>query len=82
MSDCASIIISIKCYIQEVLKMYIDISDIDFSSLRNDLIKYFGTAASYMPFAMADVVRVQSASERELIRLAEESGFDLGKYIK
>lgn len=62
--------------------MYINISDIDFKSLRNDLIEYFGTAASYMPFAMADVVRVQSASERELIRLAKENGFDLGKYIK
>ena len=64
------------------MTMYIDITNIDLDSLRNDLIDHFGTAASYMPFAMADVVKVQNASYRELIRIAEDNGFDIGKYIK
>ena len=38
--------------------MEIDIDDIDFVSLRNDLIDYFGSATPFYGIAMADVVNI------------------------
>lgn len=55
---------------------------IDIERLRNDLIDYFGTAM-YSGFGMAvvDVVKVQRASDEEVISIAQECNFDLNKYV-
>ena len=55
---------------------------IDIERLRNDLIDYFGTAM-YSGFGMVvvDVVKVQRASDEEVISIAQECNFDLNKYV-
>lgn len=55
--------------------------NIDYESLRRDLIDYFGSAMSSFPIALMDVVNVETASEEELLELAIENGFDLSNYI-
>ena len=61
--------------------MEIDINDIDFISLRRDLRDYFGTAVSSNPFAMADVVNVDTASDLELLNLINDTNLDIINYI-
>ena len=53
---------------------------IDVEALRYDLIDYFGTAISYNPIAMADLVRVEAASDYEIVDIAIKNGFDISKY--
>ena len=53
---------------------------IDVEALRHDLIDYFGTAISYNPIAMADLVRVEAASDYEIVDIAIKNGFDISKY--
>ena len=56
---------------------------IDTNRLRNDMMNYYGTAMhSGSPMAQADLVHVQRASDAELIREAQKSGFDLNKYTE
>ena len=61
--------------------MEIDINDIDFVSLRNDLIDYFGMATPYNPIAMADVVNVESASDMELLNIINNTDLNLLDYV-
>ena len=61
--------------------MEIDINDIDFISLRRDLRDYFGTAVSSNPFAMADVINIDSASDLELLNLLNDTNLDITNYI-
>lgn len=51
--------------------------------LRSDLMDYYGTAMhSGSPMAQADLIHVQGASDAELVREAQKSGFDLNKYTE
>lgn len=53
----------------------------DYESLRQDLMDYYGTAMhSGFPMAVIDLSGVESASDSELIRIAEREGFDLSEY--
>ncbi len=52
----------------------------DFDSLREDLIDYFGSASGIIPIAMADVIEVETADEDKLIDIAQDAGFDLDDY--
>lgn len=61
--------------------MEIDIDDIDFVSLRNDLIDYFGSATPFYGIAMADVVKVENASNLELLNIINETTLDITDYI-
>lgn len=54
--------------------------NIDFEKLREDLIDYFGTAMGSFPIAVMNVAEVESASDRELLRIATQNGFDLSDY--
>jgi hypothetical protein len=54
--------------------------DIDFDKLREDLIDYFGSAMGMFPMAVMDVSKVERASKQELIKIAQQNGFDLRKY--
>ncbi len=56
--------------------------EIDYDKLKKDLIDYFGTALFTNPFAMSDIVKVESASLEELVEIARKNGFDLDKYNK
>ncbi len=62
--------------------MEIDINDIDFDSLRDDLRDYYGAAVSSSPFAMADVVNVDSASDIDLLNIINNTSLDIRNYIK
>ena len=54
--------------------------DIDYDRLRSDLINYFGSATPMFNVAYADVIRVQRATNEELVSIALENGFDLEDY--
>ena len=62
--------------------MEIDINDIDFDSLRDDLRDYYGTAICSSPFAMADLVNVDSVSDIDLLNLINDTNLDIRNYIK
>ena len=51
--------------------------NIDFEKLRKDVIDYFGTAMGAFPIAVMSVTEVETATEKELIRIATQNGFDL-----
>ena len=53
---------------------------IDVDSLRHDLIDYFGAASMYNSIALADLVRVQSASDNEIVNIAIRNGFNIYDY--
>ena len=55
---------------------------IDYEKLRKDLVDYFGTAFTLNSMAMVDLLRVQNASDEELVDIAKRNGFDLTKYFK
>lgn len=54
--------------------------NIDYEKLRRDLIDYFGSAIGLFPVAVLDVVRVENASNSELLEIANQNGFDLREY--
>ena len=55
---------------------------IDIDSLRNDLVDYFGTAKAkeYYPAATIDLVKLERASDEEIVRTAINNGFNLYDY--
>ena len=54
---------------------------IDVEHLRSDLIDYFGTGACVgNPAMMAEVWDIEKASDREVVRIAQQEGFDLYNY--
>lgn len=53
----------------------------DIKKLRRDLIDYYGSAMfSGFPMAVVELSEIERASEKELIKLAKNAGFDLKKY--
>ena len=57
--------------------------EIDFERLREDLVDYFGSAMfNGFPMAVVDVTQVETASNEQLIQIAQSNGFDLNNYIK
>ena len=56
-------------------------NDYDYENLRNDLRDYFFAATTIFDIAYADVIRVDAASDDELLLIANECGFDLNDYI-
>ena len=53
---------------------------IDVDALRKDLINYFGSASTIYPIAGADLVRVTTCSDNELVTIAINNGFNLSDY--
>lgn len=53
---------------------------IDVDKLRQDLINYFGTATFYNKMAMMDVIKIEQASDEEVVEIALKNGFDLKRY--
>ena len=55
----------------------------DYKNLQNALTDYFGTAmVSGNPAAMIDLIQVQQSTNEELLRTAQQNGFDLSRYTK
>ena len=55
---------------------------LDIEKLRSDLIDYYGSAMTCgFSVAVVDVVKVQRASDEELIDIAIKCNFDLNHYI-
>ena len=53
----------------------------NYRKLRDDLKEYYGTAIyAGLPMAMIGLADIERASNNELLRLAEEAGFDLSEY--
>ena len=55
--------------------------EIDIESLREDLINYYGTATSFYPVAYMDLIKVEKATDEELIQIAIKNNMDLNNYI-
>ena len=56
--------------------------EIDVDRLRDDLEDYYGTAMNNASqIAVMTLSQVERASDSELIKMAEEMGVDLDKYI-
>ena len=53
---------------------------IDVDALRNDLIDYYGSATPYYPIATADLVKAETASDKEVVEMALKNGFNLYDY--
>lgn len=55
---------------------------VDGERLMRDLKDYYGTAAlsGRLPFAMADLIKVEDMTIEELIREAQKNGFDISNY--
>ena len=51
--------------------------EIDIEKLRSDLMDYFGTAMGFFPVATMDLIKVQNASDEELINIALKNNFDV-----
>lgn len=56
--------------------------NIDYESLRRELMSYFGAAMQIYPVAVMDLVKVERTTEAELVELAIKNGFDLSNYIQ
>ena len=54
---------------------------IDVEALRNDLIDYFGTAMQYNPVAMMDLIKIENASDEQVVQIAMKNGINIEKYI-
>ena len=55
--------------------------EIDFERLRHDLLDYFGSATPFFTIAMADVIRIEKASDIELLNIINETDLDINNYI-
>ena len=56
--------------------------EIDVDRLRRDLKDYYGTAKfNASPLAIMELTKVERASDREIVEMAQENGVDLRKYI-
>ena len=56
--------------------------EIDVNRLRRDLMDYYGTAMfGASSLAMMELSKVERASDREIVEMAQENGVDLRKYI-
>lgn len=62
--------------------MDIDINDIDFDSLRCDLIDYFGSASGINPMAMVDVINVEQSSDIELLNIIGDTTLNIYDYVQ
>ena len=56
--------------------------DIDFEKLKADLIYLYEHAMKAYPIAITDLLKVESADEKERLRIAKLRNFDLTKYKK
>ena len=62
---------------------YDSCGDLDIDRLREDMKDDFGTAMmSGMPAAVMDLSKVESASDEELLRMAEKRQMNLRKYMR
>ena len=56
--------------------------NIDIKKLKEDLIDYFGTAMyNASPLAMIELVKIEKASNQEIIQIAIDNNFDLNEYV-
>ena len=55
--------------------------EIDIEKLRKDLINEFGTASSFSPNAMMDVINIENATAAELLNKINENNLDINDYI-
>ena len=53
---------------------------IDVDALREDLKDYYGTAMQYEPAAVMDLIKVEQASDNEVVKIAQDNHFNLFDY--
>lgn len=57
--------------------------EIDYEKIRRDLKEYYGTAMfTGFGAAIMDLSEIENASDEELLRIANEEGLNLRKYMK
>ena len=56
--------------------------EFDFEQLREDLLNYYGSAIGInFQMSICNISQIQNASYEQLINIALENGFNLGKYV-
>lgn len=55
--------------------------EIDYEKLRTDLLNYFGTGFTILPLAIQMLDKIISASNEELIQIANDNSFKLDNYV-
>lgn len=55
--------------------------ELDIERLRKDLINYYGTATSFNPVAFMDIIKIENATDEELIQIAITNNVELNNYI-
>ena len=56
--------------------------ELDIERLRNDLMNYFGTAMfSGFSMAIIELLKIENATDEEILEIAQNNNFDLGNYI-
>ena len=53
---------------------------VDVDSLREDLETYYGTAREFNPTAVMDLIKVEQASDEEIVKIAKDNHFNLFDY--
>ena len=53
---------------------------IDVDALRDDLMNYYGSAMQFNPVAMMDLVKVENASDEEIVNIAINNGINIYDY--
>lgn len=53
---------------------------IDVDALREDLKDYYGSAMQYEPAAVMDLIKVERASDSEIVKIAQDNHFNLFDY--
>lgn len=54
--------------------------NIDYESLREDMINYFGTSTGIFPMAFVNISEFELSSNDKLLEIAAENGIDINKY--
>ncbi len=59
----------------------IDLDEIDYKKLKNDLTDYFGTGMTNIsPIMMIELSKIDKCTKEKLVKLAINNGFDISKY--
>lgn len=57
-------------------------NNIDIEKLRNYLINYYGTASTFYPQAIYDVIELENSSEEKVLKLALKNNINLNNFKK
>lgn len=57
-------------------------NNIDIEKLRNYLINYYGTASTFYPQAIYDVIELENGTEEKVLKLALKNNININNFKK